>query len=243
MFLPLPLLALPAGHLADRYPRRTILVAAIAIDAVVAVGLLLVTRAGAGQTWPFFALAFGTGLASALGAPGRSGADAVARPAGRPRQGIRAALDRLPALGDRRPGARRPAVRAPSRARLRGVRPCSRSSRSRPSCNAGGPRRRGRGLARPRERPRRRSARPAYAGAPRGDLARPLRRALRRRGGAAAGVRARHPGGRPRRASGSSARRPPSGALCAAAVMSRRPLRRRAGRTLLTVVAALRGRR
>ena len=69
MFLPLPLLALPAGHLADRYPRRTILVVAIAIDALVAVGLLLVTRSGASQTWPFFALAFGTGLASALGAP------------------------------------------------------------------------------------------------------------------------------------------------------------------------------
>jgi MFS family permease len=69
MFLPLPLLALPAGHLADRYPRRTILAAAIGIDAIVAVGLLVVTRAGASQTWPFFALAFGTGLASALGAP------------------------------------------------------------------------------------------------------------------------------------------------------------------------------
>jgi MFS family permease len=69
MFLPLPLLALPAGHLADRYPRRTILIVSIAIDAVVAIGLLLVTRAGASQTWPFFALAFGTGLASALGAP------------------------------------------------------------------------------------------------------------------------------------------------------------------------------
>ena len=69
MFLPLPLLALPAGHLADRYPRRTILIVSIAIDALVAVGLLLVTRAGASQTWPFFVLAFGTGLASALGAP------------------------------------------------------------------------------------------------------------------------------------------------------------------------------
>jgi MFS family permease len=69
MFLPLPLLALPAGHLADRYPRRTILVVAIAIDALVAIGLLLVTRSGATQTWPFFALAFGTGLASALGGP------------------------------------------------------------------------------------------------------------------------------------------------------------------------------
>jgi hypothetical protein len=69
MFLPLPLLALPAGHLADRYPRRTILALAIGLDAAVAVGLLFVTRAGADETWPFFALAFATGVASALGAP------------------------------------------------------------------------------------------------------------------------------------------------------------------------------
>jgi MFS family permease len=69
MFLPLPLLALPAGHLADRYPRRTVLALATGLDAAVAVGLLLVTRAGAGETWPFFALAFATGVASAVGAP------------------------------------------------------------------------------------------------------------------------------------------------------------------------------
>jgi hypothetical protein len=69
MFLPLPLLALPAGHLADRYPRRTILAVSVGLDAVVAVGLLAVTRSGADATWPFFALAFGTGVASALGAP------------------------------------------------------------------------------------------------------------------------------------------------------------------------------
>ena len=69
MFVPLPLLALPAGHLADRYPRRTILALAIGVDAAVALGLLLVTRSGADETWPFFLLAFGTGVASALGAP------------------------------------------------------------------------------------------------------------------------------------------------------------------------------
>jgi predicted MFS family arabinose efflux permease len=69
MFVPLPLLALPAGHLADRYPRRTVLAISVAIDAAVALGLLAVTRAGADETWPFFALAFGTGVASALGAP------------------------------------------------------------------------------------------------------------------------------------------------------------------------------
>ena len=69
MFVPLPLLALPAGHLADRYPRRTVLAISIVIDGAVALGLLAVTRAGADETWPFFALAFGTGVASALGAP------------------------------------------------------------------------------------------------------------------------------------------------------------------------------
>ena len=69
MFIPLPLLALPAGHLADRFPRRTLLAIATVIDVAVILGLLAVTRAGAGQTWPFFLLAFGTGVASALGAP------------------------------------------------------------------------------------------------------------------------------------------------------------------------------
>ncbi len=69
MFIPLPLLALPAGHLADRYPRRTILAISVAVDAVVAVGLLAVTKSGADETWPFFMLAFGTGVASAVGAP------------------------------------------------------------------------------------------------------------------------------------------------------------------------------
>ena len=69
MFLPLPLLALPAGHLADRYPRRTILTSRSRSTRSSPSGCSLVTRAGASQTWPFFALAFGTGLASALGAP------------------------------------------------------------------------------------------------------------------------------------------------------------------------------
>lgn len=69
MFLPLPLLALPAGHLADRSPRRTVLAVAIALDVAVALGLLLVTRTGANETWPFFLLAFAIGVASALGAP------------------------------------------------------------------------------------------------------------------------------------------------------------------------------
>ena len=69
MFIPLPLLALPAGHLADRFPRRTLLSLAIALEIAIMLGLLAVTRAGADSTWPFFLLAFATGVAAALGAP------------------------------------------------------------------------------------------------------------------------------------------------------------------------------
>ncbi len=68
-FLPLPLLALPAGHLADRLPRRSMFAASIGLDAAVAVGLLAFTLSGPSTVWPFYLLAFGTGVASATGAP------------------------------------------------------------------------------------------------------------------------------------------------------------------------------
>lgn len=68
-FLPLPLLALPAGHVADRLPRRLVFATAIALDAVIAGLLLLVTVSGASELWPFLALALTAGVASALGWP------------------------------------------------------------------------------------------------------------------------------------------------------------------------------
>src|SRR5262245_52100055 len=68
-FIPLPLLALPAGHLADRFPRRFLLALAGVLDTAVLAGLLALTIAGPTVVWPFFALAFATGVASALGAP------------------------------------------------------------------------------------------------------------------------------------------------------------------------------
>ena len=68
-FLPLPLLALPAGHLADRLPRRRVYAAAIVLDALIAGGLLLVTLAGASSLWPFLLLALAAGSAAALGWP------------------------------------------------------------------------------------------------------------------------------------------------------------------------------
>jgi hypothetical protein len=68
-FIPLPLLALPAGHLADRLPRRRLWASMIALDTFVLGGLLAVTSSGAEQVWPFFVLAFVQGVGSAMGAP------------------------------------------------------------------------------------------------------------------------------------------------------------------------------
>jgi MFS family permease len=68
-FLPLPLLALPFGQLADRVPRRGLLAAARTLDTAILLALLGVTLAGASQVWPFLLLAFAMGVASALGAP------------------------------------------------------------------------------------------------------------------------------------------------------------------------------
>ena len=68
-FLPLPLLALPAGQLADRVSRRAIYAFAVVMEIGVLVCLLLVTLSGADEVWPFFALAFAAGVAGAIGAP------------------------------------------------------------------------------------------------------------------------------------------------------------------------------
>jgi MFS family permease len=68
-FLPLLLFALPAGQLADRVPRRHLLAVMVLLDIAVLSGLLGVTIAGADEVWPFFALAFLLGVGSAIGAP------------------------------------------------------------------------------------------------------------------------------------------------------------------------------
>jgi MFS family permease len=68
-FLPLPLLALPAGHVADRLPRKAVFMAATVLDGAITGLLLAVTISGASQLWPFLALAFASGVAAALGWP------------------------------------------------------------------------------------------------------------------------------------------------------------------------------
>src|SRR5450759_281620 len=62
-FLPLPLLALPAGQLADRISRKLITAFGLLISAGIASALVVVTVHGARSVWPFFALAACSGVA------------------------------------------------------------------------------------------------------------------------------------------------------------------------------------
>ncbi len=72
-FAPVPLLALPAGQIADRLPRVTLVMVWGFADAAVIAVLLLVTLGGAHNLWQFVGLAALAGTLAALGGPaGRS---------------------------------------------------------------------------------------------------------------------------------------------------------------------------
>ena len=68
-FLPLPVLALPAGQIADRLPRRAVTAASYVLTISIAVALVFVTLAGARSLWPFLVLAAVAGCASVVGNP------------------------------------------------------------------------------------------------------------------------------------------------------------------------------
>jgi MFS family permease len=68
-FVPLFVLALPAGQLADRAPRRLVFAGSLALGAGVAVGLALVSASGTTAVAPYLALAAGAGTSMALGTP------------------------------------------------------------------------------------------------------------------------------------------------------------------------------
>jgi MFS family permease len=68
-FIPMFVLALPAGHLADRVSRRLILGYSLLLSAAVGVGLVAVSVARVTAVAPFLALALGSGTAYAIGIP------------------------------------------------------------------------------------------------------------------------------------------------------------------------------
>src|SRR4051812_49861163 len=68
-FLPLPLLALPAGQIADRLPRRAVTAGALVLNIAIALLLVVVTLTGARSLWPFLAIAAVAGTANVVGNP------------------------------------------------------------------------------------------------------------------------------------------------------------------------------
>jgi predicted MFS family arabinose efflux permease len=72
-FVPLPILALPAGQLADRVQRRLVVAVGLTLQVAIAGALVVITLAGAHKLWPFLAIAATAGIASAVTNPaGRS---------------------------------------------------------------------------------------------------------------------------------------------------------------------------
>jgi MFS family permease len=68
-FIPLPLIALPAGQLSDRVSRRLVLAVSLALELIVLAFFIVVSLEGATQLSPFLALAAGPAATSALGMP------------------------------------------------------------------------------------------------------------------------------------------------------------------------------
>ena len=68
-FLPLPLLALPAGQLADHVSRRTVAAVAAGLQVGIALALLAITAVGPHSIWPFLAVGVLAGITSAIGTP------------------------------------------------------------------------------------------------------------------------------------------------------------------------------
>lgn len=68
-FLPLLLLALPAGAIADRLSRKLVYVGSLVADAAITALLLVVSLGGAKSLWPFLALSFASGCSAAVGNP------------------------------------------------------------------------------------------------------------------------------------------------------------------------------
>lgn len=68
-FLPAPLLVLVTGSVADRYNRRRIMAACMAVEAACALALLVILHAGTIEVWPVFGVLLVFGIARAFMGP------------------------------------------------------------------------------------------------------------------------------------------------------------------------------
>jgi MFS family permease len=68
-FVPMLVLAIPAGHLADRLPRRLVFAMALLVGVGVGVGLAVLSRSHVSSVLPYLSLAAGAGTVMAIGTP------------------------------------------------------------------------------------------------------------------------------------------------------------------------------
>jgi MFS family permease len=68
-FVPMFVLAIPAGHLADRLPRRLVFAMALVIGAAVGVGLAVLSTSSVTSVLPYLTLAAGAGVVMAIATP------------------------------------------------------------------------------------------------------------------------------------------------------------------------------
>jgi MFS family permease len=68
-FVPMFVLAIPAGHLADRLPRRLVFATALLVGVAVGVGLAVLSELSVSSVAPYLALAAGAGTVMAIGSP------------------------------------------------------------------------------------------------------------------------------------------------------------------------------
>ena len=81
-FAPAALLVLVTGHVADKRDRRRIVAAALAVEALVALGIAWYAASAPTAVGPLFAMAFGFGIAKAFLAPASRSLPANVAPAG-----------------------------------------------------------------------------------------------------------------------------------------------------------------
>ena len=68
-FVPMFVLAIPAGHLADRLPRRLVFAMALLVGVAVGAGLAVLSESSPSSVLPYLALAAGAGTVMAIGTP------------------------------------------------------------------------------------------------------------------------------------------------------------------------------
>ena len=81
-FAPMFVLAIPAGHLADRLSRRRVFAIALLVGVAVGAGLAVLSRSAVSSVLPYLALAAGAGTVMAIGTPAARALPPTLVPAG-----------------------------------------------------------------------------------------------------------------------------------------------------------------